>query len=595
MTESPVLDTPPAPPGAPASDRDRWERLAIQVLRAAGRATSDSEPGEAGALLATTTYDGIVIDPLHLPGAASPGFVPHRAGAGWDARTRLRPGDEETSRRQVTADLAGGATSLWLDVAGPDPVVPASIPFHRCAVVLDAGPAPRAATAALLAAASRAGVAAAALTGNLGADPIGHRAVTAEPADTAPAIELAVRCATDLPGLRALVADATGYHEAGAGEAQELGCALAAGVAYLRLLTAAGLPARAAFGQLEFRYAAGADQFLTVAKLRAARRLWARVSAASGVPGVVQRQHAVTSAAMMTAYDSWTNILRTTVAAVGAAVGGADAITVRPFDDALGAGDEVARRIARNTHAVLRREAHLGEVADPAAGSWYVERLTDDLARAAWDRFTEIERHGGVTAALDSGLIADRIGATWARRRDDLRRRRTPMVGLSRYADPHERPPAGATTAAVDAAAPAGLPRRRHAEEFEALRARADRHAAVTGARPAVLLLALGSARAHAARVDFARDLFAAAGITVTVVTGEFAAAARDTVVCLCGADQAYAEEGEAVAGALRAAGARAVWLAGRHRVPGVDSYLYAGGDAVSTLESALDDLGVPR
>ena len=175
-------------------------------------------------------------------------------------------------------------------------------------------------------------------------------------------------------------------------------------------LTAAGLTVEEACAQLEFRYAATADQFLTIAKLRAARRLWARVAEVCGAPGAgAQRQHAVTSSVMMTRRDPWVNMLRTTVACLGAGVGGADSVTVLPFDHALGLPDAFARRIARNTSTILMEESHLARVIDPAGGSWYVERLTDELAAAAWAFFQEIERAGGQAAALRSGLVAERL------------------------------------------------------------------------------------------------------------------------------------------------------------------------------------------
>lgn len=197
----------------------------------------------------------------------------------------------------------------------------------------------------------------------------------------------------------------------------------------------------AACGRLEFRYAATADQFLTIAKLRAARRLWARVAEASGAPAAgAQRQHAVSSPVMMTRRDPWVNMLRTTLATLGAGVGGADSVTVLPFDHALGLPDAFARRIARNTSTILMEESHLARVIDPAGGSWYVERLTDELASAAWAFFQETERAGGLPAALRSGTVAERLAATWAARSAKLARRKEPITGVSEFPQPGERP-----------------------------------------------------------------------------------------------------------------------------------------------------------
>ncbi len=376
-------------------------------------------------------------------------------------------------------------------------------------------------------------------------------------------------------------------------------------MAYLRALTGAGLDLPAALAQLEFRYAATADQFLTIAKLRAARRLWARVAQVCGAgtdtDAGAQRQHAVTSSAMMSARDPWVNMLRTTIACFSAVVGGADAVTVQPFDACLGRPDEFSRRVARNTQSVLRDEAHIGRVLDPAGGSWYVERLTEDLARAAWDWFTEIERAGGLAAALESGLVARKLDDTWQRRVRNIARRRDPITGVSEFPNISEQLP---VRTPMPPAPGGGLPRHRYAEVFEARRDRADAHAATTGAPPTVFLATLGSVAAHTARATFAANLLAAGGIATSrgPVSSDPAAIAEAfkasglTVACVCGTDKAYAELAGEVATALAAAGARSVWLAGK---PGaydkVDHYLYLGCDAVEVIDSVLADLGVAR
>ncbi len=403
--------------------------------------------------------------------------------------------------------------------------------------------------------------------------------------------------------MRALTVDALPYHEAGGSAAEELGLSLATGVAYLRALTEAGLSTEAALGQLEFRYAATADQFLTIAKLRAARRLWARIAEASGAPEAgAQLQHAVTSPVMMTRRDPWVNMLRTTVACMAAGVGGADAVTVLPFDNELGLPDAFARRISRNTSTILLEESHLARVIDPAGGSYYVERLTDELAHAAWEFFQTLEKAGGQAAALRSGLVAERLAATWAARSKKLARRREPITGVSEFPLLSEKPvvrepaPAGPT---------GGLPRVRRDEAYEALRARSDAHLAATGARPRIFLAALGPAAAHTARATFASNLFQAGGITpvhdpVSVdpatAAEAYAASGADGMAVLCSSDALYEEQAAAVSEALRAAGATTVFLAGK---PGtaeasVDEYVFAGCDAVAVLSSVLDRMGVP-
>ncbi|MDF2710820.1 MAG: methylmalonyl-CoA mutase [Nonomuraea muscovyensis] len=587
--------------GFPSTTRDDWRALALDVLRRSGVETDS--PEEA---LSTPTYDGVTLAPLYDAGdlPATPPFDraarAARAATGWDVRQRHAVPDPEA----VLADLENGVTSLWLVVGdGAIPVgelgrVLKDVHLDLAPIVLDAGPRTTEAADALLALAAGRG---AAVTGNLGAG---------APGAGETAVRLALRCAAEFPGLRAVTVDATPYHDAGGGDADELGCSIALGVGHLRRLTDAGLGVAEAFGQLEFRYAATGDQFATIAKLRAARRLWGRVAEVCGVPDAAQLQHAVTSSAMMTARDPYVNMLRTTVACFAAGVGGADAVTVQPFDAVFGPPDAFARRIARNTQALLLEEAGAGRVADPAGGSWYVERRTEDLAERAWAWFQEIEAAGGAEAA--GPLIAERVAGTRRRRDADIAHRRFPITGVSEFPNlaeqPLARPATGPAATASDAAsdvssadgeAAGGLPRIRYAREFEALRDLAD----AQPDRPKVFLATIGPVAVHTPRATFAANLFQAGGLaTETAGPGEDPeqiatafAVSGSTVACLCSSDRMYEQHAEAVAAALRRAGAKRVWLAGKGRHEGVDACLHTGCDALGVLRTTFDDLGVAR
>ncbi|OQR66043.1 methylmalonyl-CoA mutase [Streptomyces maremycinicus] len=582
----------------PDATLEQWQRLVAGVLRKSGRDVSDAAAEEA---LSTALEDGLHLRPLYsahdsAPDPGLPGFAPFVRGGraagntagGWDVR------QQHTSDGAVLADLENGVTSLWLLLGdGGIPVtslgrVLDGVYLDLAPVVLDAGSAVESAARELLRLYEERGVAAEAARGNLGADPLGHEARTGRGYDFAPVAGLARRCAEGYPGLRALTVDALPYHEAGGSAAQELGCSLATGVAYLRELTEAGLPVEQACAQLEFRYAATADQFLTVAKLRAARRLWARVTEVCGA-AAGQVQHAVTSPVMMARRDPWVNMLRTTVATLAAGVGGADAVTVLPFDHSIGLPDAFARRIARNTSTILIEESHLSRVVDPAGGSWYVERLTDELAHAGWEFFQRIERAGGQAAGLRSGRIGQDLADTWKARSAKLAKRREPITGVSEFPNLAERP---VERAPAPAPRSGGLPRVRRDEVFETLRARSDAHLAATGSRPRVYLAALGPAAAHTARLGFAANLFQAGGIE-PVSAGSFADSGATEAV-LCSSDALYEEQAATAAQELRDAGASYVLLAGRPgEYPGVDAYVFAGCDAVAVLCAALDRMGV--
>jgi methylmalonyl-CoA mutase len=586
----------------------QWRDLVADVV-----GTHDATAPEEE--LASTTYDGIPVGPLYTaagapPSPGFPGFAPYVRGSdpagsverGWDVRAWHGGPDPGQANEAIRTDLDSGVSSLWVALgegALPTGVLGQAldgVQLDLAPIVLDPGTAVRAGADALLGLYAERGVPTTQRRGNLGADPIGLRAARGSGPALTEAAELAARVTPEHPELRSIVVDARTCHDAGSSDAEELGYSLAAGVAYLRALTEAGLPAAQAAGSLEFRYAAGADQFLTIAKFRAARQLWSRVCAAAGITAAAaaQRQHAVTSHPMMTVRDPWVNMLRSTLACFSAGVGGAAAVTVEPFDSALGVPDDFGRRIARNTQSILLAESKLAGVIDPAGGSYYVEAVTDSMARQSWAFFQDVEAHGGVLAALDSGYIAERIGETWARRRAAIAHRRDPITGVSEYPDLSEEPLAREPKPAGPGG---GLPRVRYAQEFEHLRARAEAHAE----RPTVFLAVLGTEAEHSARVGFAANLLAAGGIAGhnPGAVDDVVAAYRTKplpVVCVCGTEAAYDEHLGELVPALREAGAGHVWLSGKQterRAAIVDGFLQRGCDAVAVCESVQAELGV--
>jgi methylmalonyl-CoA mutase len=457
-----------------------------------------------------------------------------------------------------------------------------------------------AAARALLARWDDAGVPAGVRRGCLGLDPLGRLARTGHLADLAVAVEVANRAMATAPGSRPFVADGTVFHEAGATDVQELAWTTVVGVEYVRALVSSGVDPSTAFAAIEFRWAATDDQFGTVAKLRAARRLWARVAELAGVSGSGgQHQHADSSRAMLTRYDPWVNALRSTVACFAAGVGGATAVTVRPHDelDATG-GSAVGRRLARNTQSILLMESSLDRVVDMAGGSWYVETLTAQLASHGWTAMQEVESAGGVEAALRSNMLQDRIDMAVVARRREVATRVRPLTGVTEFPDAGEvRPPK----------ADSGKPRRsgtsafrplvpqRLSDDVEALRARADARAAGTGHRPTVFLAVLGTEAESTPRVTFARNFFAVAGVATTTGAVPDYEPSASPVACLCSSDATYRDAAAEATSTLRAAGATSVVLAGRGLdIDGVDQEIGLGTDVVTVLGAVLDWLEVP-
>ncbi len=519
--------------------RADWEKAAAAVLRKARRMSDEDDDALVWDKLTRTTLDGIAVTPLGTPDLLE-GLVtsgrPTRAGA-WDIRAHLGERAEKQSNEDALVDLNGGVTSLWLAV-GPDTDFAALLDgvfLDLAPVVLEATHDPLGTARAFLS-----------YVGDLELHPGTNLGVPADEAgdDDGSAQEVAALAAK--AGVLGYVVDASAVHDLGASDSQELGYSMSVAASYLRHLTDAGLGVAEAAGLVEFRYAVTDEQFTSIAKLRAARRLWARVLELSGSDPVPMRLHAVTSKPMMSRYDPYVNMLRTTVAAFAAGVGGADAVTVLPFDAPLGTPETLGRRIARNTSALLISESHLGKVADPAGGSYAVEKLTDDLAVAAWSVFTALE---------DGADLDELIEEVVAARESLVATRKRPITGLTEFPHLAEELPVREPDGAFDRVRPYGA-------SFEAMR---DEPATTH-----VFLATLGSVASHTARATFAANLFAAGGVAVDVagatdgVEALLAAYDGQPVVCLAGADSTYAAWGEQAATALREAGATRVVIAGK-------------------------------
>ena len=587
--------------------------------------------------LVAKTADGIRIDPLYtrkdalvsaegaMPGAApfTRGTKAVRDGQGWDIRTIHIESDPAALNAAILDDLEGGVTSIALHAGGIGlaatkeafAVALKDVLLDVCPIAIIAEDQFFAAASALLAVWTERGLSDAQRHGSFGADPLGVLARQGRWIDTAEtnfarAVAL-TKTALPMPNVTALVADGTGYHVAGATEAQELACMLATFVAYLRACEHGGIEPKDAIAKIAVSLAADADEFATIAKLRAARRLVWRVADACGAGDAAAKVQfaSPTSYRMMAKRDCWTNILRTTIACTGAAIGGADAIVVLPFTFALGKPDAFARRVARNIQIVCQEESNLGRVTDPAGGSWYVEQLTDDLANKAWEIFQDIEARGGMLAGLTTGYVQEMISKSADARAKAIATGKQEITGVSAFpilgddgvkTEPWPKPAAASHAKAAIEVTP--LRPHRLGEAFEALRDAADAAGGYT-----VFLASLGEIADHNVRTTWIKNYLAAGGIATLISDGY--KSAEDAVeafcssgakaACICSSDAVNATLAEPAAKALKAAGARLVLMAGRPgdkepalKAAGVDQFLSAGADAVATLKGLQEKLG---
>ena len=607
----------------PLVTQAEWRRLVEAALKGA---SFDKR-------LVSQTYDGLRVEPLYARAAGAKPIAGRRPGAAWTVMQRIDHPDPKAANKQALDDLENGATGLALVFAGSLNAngygldastetlarVLDRIALDAITIDFNLSPATRNAVQLFAEYVKRSNIAPASVDLRASINPIGGFAASG--ASPAPWSELSKRMAGMIGDLAGqgyrgpfAVADGRIVHNAGGSEAQELAFALAAAVDCLRALEAGGVPLEAARGMIYFRMAADADEFLTIAKLRAIRKLWARVEQACDLTPKPVIVAAETAWRMLTKRDPYVNMLRNTIAIAAAGLGGADNIAVLPHTATIGLPDAFARRGARNAQLVLLEESNLAKVADPAAGSGAVEDLTAKLCTAAWALFQAHDKAGGAWAALEQGLIQRDVAAVREQRQANAARRKDAITGTSDYPNLHEdaarvldvpRVAAPKETGAKPSAAP--LPSIRLAEPFEALRDASDAHLKKTGMRPQVFLANLGTASDFTARATFAKNFYEAGGIEALSNDGFKDQAAmvaafklsRAKLACICSSDKVYEAKAADAAKALAAAGA-IVHLAGRGgdheaawRQAGVKTFVFMGCDAVSTLQATHDILGV--
>ena len=410
--------------GFAAPDLEAWTKAAVRT----------APDGRIEALI-RRTLDGVEIAPLYGAWNAAQPAGSRRgpaedASRPWDLRSRIFAATPAEANRQALKVLNGGAASILLPIeaagiGSADDMAQAldGVLLELAAVALDGGA--QAVEAANWLAVAAKGSPQAKLAFHL--DPIST--IAREGPDlVAASVQTAMRHQAAYPAAELFLASGVFVHEAGGTETQELAVMLASAVSYARALVEAGLGVEAAFGRVTLGLSADNLTFMTLAKTRAARALWGRVCEVSGV-AVPARIEARSSRRMLSAADSWTNLLRLTAAGFGAAAGGADAVVLDPFDVAAGPPSDLALRQATNIQLILMEEAHLGRVADPAGGSWFVETLTRDLAEAAWAQFQAIEAGGGLVAGLDR--LADAVAEARAARDVELAEGRQVMLGVN--------------------------------------------------------------------------------------------------------------------------------------------------------------------
>ena len=511
--------------------------------------------------------------------AGLPGFAPFTRGAHtlnnkflpWHIAQRVIIGRKGADNEAVLTDLAGGVSALVLDFSdrGLDSK---GLDALLTDVMLDIAP-------LSLASAS-------ADTARLVLDLLDKRGVGDVPIFLNLSADEAAKLtdvAADRPSAYLMTANGAAFHAQGAGVPQELGLMLAELTEGLRRFEAAGMDAAMALSKITMTIAADVDFFATLAKIRAARVLFANIAEAVDAPDTPPQIHAETSLRAFSDVDPWVNILRATSAAMGAGIAGVDMLTVAPCTASSATDNALTRRIARNTQVILQEESHIGHVADAAGGSWYVESLTQQLVESAWAEFQEVEAAGGLSAtgeAISAALAKARAAFDAA-----VDKRAMPLVGVSEFPNLDEAP-----------LATGGDNGYRLSAAYEELRNAAQK------AKPKVFLANIGEMASFTPRANFAANIYAAGGLhAVSGDGGTDAQAIADAfkksnakIAVICASDDDYENHAAEVTAALKQAGATHIALAGKPRdIVEIDGYCFAGCAALSFLQKIHQTLGL--
>ena len=651
---------------------EQWKEEAVASLKGA----------DFDKKLLSKTYEGITLEPIYTKESAEtfaqrlsfPGADDYLRGVNsggyldepWAIAQKMSICRPAEANAVLKEELASGCTAICLDydklcISNVDDLVTLfdGICLEEPELNIFAGASVMPLLGLFKARVSKQGFASHNYRGCVGADPIGVYALEGKSADLDcyyKQMGEAMKWTSDnMSDVRTIFIQGSVYHNAGASAVQELAASMATAIAYIDELLEQGFAINDIAKQIRFRFSLGANFFMEIAKLRAARTIWAQIiKAYNGDEEVCKLNVAAnTSAFTSTVYDPYVNILRATSQAFSGVVGGVDAMTVLPFDDAIGESVELSRRVSRNIQIMMQNEFNLLSPVDPAGGSWYIETLTGELAEAAWGELQKIDAAGGIVAVLQSGSLQEEIGAVLKSRFKALSTRMEKAVGSNMYANTTEEPLerqvgcdctlkpstpeavaamtdldnsvekieaaylAGANVPDVMGALCCGeakeitpLAAHRWTEEFEALRAATENHAAKTGNKIKVFLCNMGPIPQHKARAEFSTGFMEVANFEVLkndgfATTDEAIAAAKASgaeVTVICSTDDTYPELVPVLAKGMKEAcpgitillaGVPAPDMKSIYDEAGVDDYINVKADCLQILSNIQKERGI--
>ena len=590
----------------PAANKEAWLEAVDAALR-----------GKSVNHLVSTDLAGFTRQPLYTQDTAPshhsrqnasglPGFAPFTRGARvvnnrflpWHIAQRLTPGRKGSDNAAAITDLTGGVTALLVDFSDQLLGVDAldalldGVMLDIAPLSIQPGPHGLAAAETILALRETRGLDPQ-VPGYLNLDPLSAslRYASAQDIDLARLVEIT----QGHDALCWMTASGATWHDMGASLVQELAWVLSSVTQYLRQFEAIGIDPAVALPKITITLATDGDFFASLSKIRAARLLFANLAAGLGVEAIPQI-HVETSRRALSDVDPWVNILRATVSGMAAGIAGVDMMTIAACTATSDNDNELTRRIARNTQIILQEESHIGQVADAAGGSWYVESLTDQLSQQAWAIFQQIEAAGGLAASLEKGDIAAAVNQQRADFDRAIDNRSLPLVGVSEFPNLDEAALPMKASGPAEDEAQTGLGAYRFGARYEGLRRAAQK------SKPKVFLACLGDMASYTPRLNFAANLYAVGGLHAVSGSGGFetgeivAEFAKSTakIAVICGSDEDYETHADALAKALREAGTVHLALAGKPREnDDMDDYCYAGGPAYALLAAIHQKLGL--